>query len=77
MNPLVWVVGGVALLGGGYLIYKFVQSTSPINQATALAKSAASSAESILNKDPVSVVSVGKDVVHGGESLYSDISGIL
>jgi hypothetical protein len=84
LNPLVLVVGGVALLGGGYLVYKFVQASSPINQI----ENVASTATSALSKDPLSVVSLydsGKgyvstgvdDVGSGTNSVIHSIEGWL
>jgi hypothetical protein len=77
MNPLVIAIGGVVLLGGGYLAYKFVQASSPINQLTKDASDAVSGTESILNKDPISVTSVAKDVYGGAGDAFGKLESYL
>ncbi len=77
MNPLVVVIGGVVLIGGGYLAYKFVQASSPVNQITALAGSAVGTVEDILNKDPISVTSVAGDVKKGASSVVHTAEGAV
>lgn len=71
-----WVIG-IAVLGvGGYLAYKVISgaSTSPLTQVENLASGGVSTVESILNKDPISVTSVGKDVESGGKAVYGKLS---
>lgn len=71
-----WIIG-IGVLGvGGYLAYKAISgaSTSPITQAENLAKGGVSAAESLLDKDPISVTSVGKDIESGGKAVYGKLS---
>jgi hypothetical protein len=75
MNPLVVVIGGVALLGGGYLAYKFVQASSPINQIKNLANQAVGSVGSGL--DDVATSRPGQAVINTGESGFFDLEHYL
>ena len=70
-----WVIG-IAVLGvGGFIAYKIYtsSSSSPLDKAENLAKGAVSTTEDLLKKDPISVVSVGKDVYTGGKDAVQEV----
>lgn len=74
-----WVIG-IAVLGiGGFAAYKLYKSSqsSPLDSIVNTGESLASKAESILNKDPVSVTSVAKDVYGAGKTVENKISGAV
>jgi hypothetical protein len=73
LNPLVLVIVGVGVLGGGYLLVKYEQTQTPAAKAAALV----SSGISILKEDPISVVSVYGDAKKYGGDVVNDLTGWL
>jgi hypothetical protein len=74
-----WVIG-IGVLGiGGFIAYKVYTgaSSSPLSSIVSTAEAAPGYVESLLNKDPISVTSVGKDIYGGAKSVVSTIENIF
>jgi hypothetical protein len=75
MNPLVIVIGGVVLIGGGYLAYKFVQASSPLNQLKDIANQAVDTVSGGLSD--IATSGPGQAVINTGESGFFDLESVL
>jgi hypothetical protein len=71
LNPLLLTIGGIALIGGGYLAYKFVQTYEASTSTTAKVEDAASTGAKY------GAFGVAGLAVEYGGTAYDDVTGGL